>query len=144
MSADRLRKLNTYAGILYGPITFFTKVSVILQYLRIFAPLTSAANRTAFRSMFYGSWVIIALNFVANFTAPLLLIFRCHPVARGWNAFVSGTCRFRAVQLVLPSCIFNMATDVAMITLPAIQLLKLRIRATRKIAILLLFSTGLL
>jgi archaellum biogenesis protein FlaJ (TadC family) len=114
-------------------------MSITFQYLRMFAP-----NRTVNPFVYYGSWLIVIICTLFYTITTLLTIFACAPREKIWNKlYVGGHClTYRAI--ILSTAIFNIISDVAILLLPVRTVWKLRIPTQKKVAISLLFGTGLL
>jgi hypothetical protein len=137
-TANRPQYINILEA-LYGPLIFCVKMSIILQYLRMFAP-----HRAVSPLVYYGSWFLIATCTTFYAATTILTIFACTPREKIWNKlYIGGHCmNYRAI--IVSTAIFNIISDVAILLLPVTSVWKLQIPAKRKVAIIMLFGTGLL
>jgi hypothetical protein len=113
---------------------FCVKMSITFQYLHMFAP-----NRTVNPFVFYGSWLIVITSAIFYTITTFLTIFACLPREKIWNKLYTGEghcLEYRAI--ILSTAIFNI------LLLPVRTVWKLRIPTRKKVAISLLFGTGLL
>ncbi|KAL8927690.1 MAG: hypothetical protein Q9172_001250 [Xanthocarpia lactea] len=100
--------------ILYAPIIFLVKAAILLQYLRLFAP-----SKTVNPSMFIGARVIIVVTGVYYIISTSITIWACSPREKIWNPLITeGHCLNDDIA-VLFTCLFNIASDVAILVLPA-------------------------
>lgn len=136
--ALRLIQWMNIEEITYIPANFVIKVSILVQYLKIFAP-----SRDLNRTMFYGAWIVIIINVIVHLFLLFWATFYCSPRSRIWNKLQPGTCRTQAPGIVFSAC-FNIVTDVVILLLPTTSLWKLKIPLKKKIQITLLFGTGIL
>lgn len=125
--------------VLFGPLVLCMKLSIILQYLRMFAP-----HRVVNPLVYYGSWLIITTSTVFYTTTTFLTIFACTPQEKIWNRmYVGGHCIFQTTRgVIFATAIFNIISDVAILLLPITTVWKLRIPMGKKVGISLLFGTG--
>ncbi|KAF2185470.1 hypothetical protein K469DRAFT_631985, partial [Zopfia rhizophila CBS 207.26] len=135
---EQLHYMNI-AEIVYCPAIFAVKMAILVQYLRMFAP-----NRTVNRTMFFGAWFMIAACFIFYTIVMFWTIFYCTPRPMIWNKLTPGGHCHDHGPIVISSGIFNMVSDVVILLLPTSSLWRLRVPLGRKIAISLLFATGLL
>ncbi|KAF2269191.1 hypothetical protein CC78DRAFT_612648 [Lojkania enalia] len=126
------------AEIVYGPTTFFAKMSVILQYIKVFAPKLSPVNRP----MFFASRAVIIISALAYTIMMFYMTFYCTPRSLIWNKLQPGKC-LSVEPAITASPIFNIIIDVVMLLLPIMSLLKLQIATKKKVHISLLFGTGI-
>ena len=127
------------ARILYIPCMVFTKIAILLQYLRLLAP-----TKTTNPVLFIGAHAIIAIVVVYNVVIIAVTIFACTPREKFWNPLITeGHCLNQKIA-VLILALLNIITDVAILLLPAWTIWKLQIPRRKRIGIILLFATGLL
>ncbi|KAF2267550.1 hypothetical protein CC78DRAFT_576918 [Lojkania enalia] len=125
--------------ILYGPLVFCIKMAVTLQYLRMFVP-----NRTVNPFVFYGSWSIITACTIFYIVTTFLTVYACNPREKIWDKLMLGGHCLNYRGIIVSTACFNILSDVAILLLPVTTVWKLRIPTKKKIAISLLFGTGLL
>jgi hypothetical protein len=127
------------AEITYFPAIFLVKMSILLQYLRMFAP-----NRSLNKTMFYGAWTIIIASFLSYGASMFWTIWYCKPRQMIWNKLTPGGHCHDHGPIVFSSGIYNVFSDICILLLPVLSLWRLRIPVGRKIAVSMLFATGLL
>ena len=122
--------------ILYGPLVFFAKLSVLLQLQHIFV----SSRR---QPVFFIIQALIGTNlafYVAYFWVD---IFQCVPRQKIWNPSVPGKCVSTNVLLISPASI-NIVSDCLIIMLPVILVFRLQMALKNKITIGAIFSSGFL
>jgi hypothetical protein len=117
---------------------FCVKTAVTLQYLRMFAP-----NRTINPFVFYGSWLIMTACAVFYTLTTLLTVFVCTPREKIWNKLYPGGHCMNYRAIIVSTSFFNIVSDAFILLLPVRTVWKLQIPTKKKIAISLLFGTGL-
>ncbi|KAB8247538.1 hypothetical protein BDV35DRAFT_379709 [Aspergillus flavus] len=129
-------KLANASQIMYGPLIFITKLSILLLYLRVFAP----AKR---------SWMYIFIHGLLWFNAAfyladtLLEIFACVPREKIWHPDVHGHC-VNVNVMILATAILNTISDFSLLILPIFSVWRLHMRNTQKLGISAIFAAGLL
>ncbi|ERF70422.1 hypothetical protein EPUS_04700 [Endocarpon pusillum Z07020] len=124
--------------ILYGVVVFLIKLSILLQYLRIFVP-----NRKANMPLFVAIQTVIWSNFIFYFTDFIFQVTACTPREKFWNLLITtGHCR-NTYAMYMASGIFNVLSDFAILILPIVPIWKLQLPFKRKILMIAIFSTGL-
>lgn len=111
-----------------------TKISIVMQYLRIFA--TTKAMRIA---------ILATLAFISLYTfeAVIVSIFSCDPVDLFWHHSKAGTCvNFKAVWF--SNAAVNIFSDVLIISLPMPIIQGLNIPRKQKFALMGIFALGTL
>ncbi|RMZ46856.1 integral membrane protein [Aspergillus flavus] len=128
-------KLANASQIMYGPLIFITKLSILLLYLRVFAP----AKR---------SWMYIFIHGLLWFNAAfyladtLLEIFACVPREKIWHPDVHGHC-VNVNVMILATAILNTISDFSLLILPIFSVWRLHMRNTQKLGISAIFAAGL-
>ncbi|KAF1960427.1 hypothetical protein CC80DRAFT_293675 [Byssothecium circinans] len=127
------------AQIVYCPLSFAVKMAILLQYLRLFAP-----SRQINRTMWYGAWIMIASCSVLYLVLLFWTAFYCYPRQAIWDKLTPGLKCHDVNNITLAQGAFNMVSDVIILLLPTTGLWKLNVPLGRKIAVTILFGTGLL
>lgn len=125
--------------ILYGLTLFTVKISIVLQYIRLFAP-----NRTVSPFVFYSSWIIIISHAMFYSAYTFATIFACMPREKIWNERYPGGQCLNHNAVVVSTGLFNIVSDVVILLLPVKTVWGLRIPTQKKVSISALFGTGLL
>lgn len=127
------------SSILYGPTIFFIKLSILLQYLRIFVP-----NRKGNMFMFVGVQACIWSLFLFYLVDTIFEIALCTPRKKIWNPLMtSGRC-FNTDAAFQATGIFNVISDFVILGLPMPSLWKLQMPRRKKILMMAVFATGFL
>ncbi|KAH7329513.1 hypothetical protein B0I35DRAFT_448605 [Stachybotrys elegans] len=120
------------ATLTYACSISFTKLSILAFYLRI-------SPNVMFRRAVYS---LIGLIVAYTITYIFLMIFRCQPVAYGWDITIpGGTCIGNLIPMMTLS-VANIMLDTAVLLLPVGVVLPLQIPRRQKISLLFLFATG--
>ncbi|KAI1343544.1 hypothetical protein F5Y15DRAFT_236005 [Xylariaceae sp. FL0016] len=120
--------------IMYLFIISFTKVSVLVFYLRIFP-------RKAFRVW---AWILIAANIALGLAFVLSTVFQCTPINGAWvnwDGAFEGKCRDVGLIAWLAAG-SSIVLDVATISLPLPELWRLNMARKKRIQIMLMFAVG--
>ncbi|KAI1116640.1 hypothetical protein F5Y14DRAFT_406085 [Nemania sp. NC0429] len=126
-----------YAATFYVISLAFTKIAILLQWIRIFAPAGT-------RGVFYWCckillWIIFLFYLSTNVAGNLI----CVPFERIWDKTVPGVC-YVGRTLNLSVGVFNLVTDLLLLILPQKLIWSLNVSTRRKIGIALTFATGLI
>ncbi|KAL8686129.1 MAG: hypothetical protein Q9224_005544 [Gallowayella concinna] len=128
-------QLSNGIQLTYPLVIAFTKVSILLLYLRIFSP-----SRTTRFVIHFNLWANI-IFYAVGFILSLMI---CTPREAIWNPYIQHyKCR-NPVAPELISAVLNVVSDFAILTLLIYMVWKLQMRRERKIAISAIFATGLL
>jgi hypothetical protein len=125
-------------NILYCPTIFCVKLAILLQYITLLAP-----NRTVNPFLSIGSRILIVLSAIYYIISLCVSTWACNPREKIWNDLLPGKC-LNNNTMILITCLWNIASDIIILLLPARSVWKLRIPTKKRIAIVLLFATGLL
>ena len=119
------------ALIFYHLSLFFTKLSLLLQYLKIFL---SKKIRIA-------TWLVIAITIIYGAWTTLSNVFYCRPIESLWLETPGAKC-FYFMPLMVANSIFNIVTDILVYLLPLPGLKRLMLPKSQKIGLLLVFTLG--
>ena len=123
--------------MLYCPCVFCIKLSILLQYLRIFVPnrMGKMATFISIHALIWGCLAAYSVYFI-------LALTQCQPREKIWNPFIpQGHC-INTRAAYLSNGILNAATDFAILVLPMPSLWKLQMPIARKISATIVFSAG--
>ncbi|KUJ23923.1 uncharacterized protein LY89DRAFT_726973 [Mollisia scopiformis] len=118
--------------LLYVVVQSTTKASIVCLYWRLF-PQPWLRNVVRFL------WVWIAIHF---FTFFFTILVQCTPIALVYNHALTGHC-LNAHAIILAAAILVMVEDIILIILPLPLIWKLNVKLSRKLAISLVMSVGL-
>ena len=122
--------------ILYGPLSFVAKLSVLLQLQQIFV----ASRR---QRVFFIIQALIWSSLVFNLGYTFMTIFECVPRHKLWDPTVPGKCISFNVLLILPATV-NLVFDLLLAVLPIYLVLQMQMTLKKKLAIVAIFSSGFL
>ena len=94
--------------------------------------------------MHYGGWSMIVAMFIFYTADVPITLFICNPREKIWNSYYEGGTCMDYNALVIASASFNIISDLFILLLPVRSIWKLRIKSSKKLAIVALFATGLL
>ena len=121
------------AEILYVYNLVWTKLSFVLMFYRIF------------RFSYFKKWAYIVGGFVVAWVICItfLFIFICVPVQKLWYPQLIGHC-INQVGTWIANAASTILTDLAILIVPLPQVWKLKLRTSRRIAVLIAFGLGFL
>lgn len=127
-----LLQILNVAPILYAPGTCFTKLSLLLFYLRI-------SPATWFR------WTTKALILVvAGYSTGITLsyIFACSPIEATWDVAITQKTCIHLPALYIVTAVLGVATDIVLLVLPLSVVLDLQMSTRRKVELVFIFGIG--
>ncbi|KAF1993460.1 hypothetical protein P154DRAFT_385943, partial [Amniculicola lignicola CBS 123094] len=121
-------------AVIYGPFIFFTKLSILLLYLRLLIP-------TRWSPLWTIVHVFICVSAAFYTAITLVKIWQCNPIERAWNKTVPGTCINLPVLLQV-SGLFNTTSDALILVVPVKACWNLKMSLKKKLAVLAVFTIG--
>lgn len=117
----------------------FIKLSILLQYLRIFVPIPKE-DRLLFMSIHVTMWS----SFVFYITTMMFVVTICSPRKKIWNPLLTtGRCyNYNAVYIAIG--IFNVVSDIVILIIPMFPIWKLPLPIKTRIGVMAVFAAGLL
>lgn len=134
--ADHIQDVNV-TSIVYSVTVFFIKLSILLQYLRIFVP-----NRKGNMAMFLTIHLIIWCNLLFYLLDVAFFIGLCNPRRKVWQPWLPGGHCFSSDIWNMASGTFNAVSDFTILFLPMPCLWKLQMPLKRKMITIGIFATG--
>ncbi|KAJ4294684.1 hypothetical protein N0V88_004914 [Collariella sp. IMI 366227] len=125
----RLRMQQWYTFIFYGLSLAFTKMAILLLYMRI---LIVGYVRLA-------SYVVLAAVVICNVWVLVSLLLQCIPLQAAWDLNVKGWC-FPPELTGLINSVLHVITDFAIFALPIPALSTLKMARNQKICVIALFG----
>ena len=122
--------------VLYGPLLFFAKLSVLLQLHHIFV----VGHR---QPLYLIVQVLIWIHLTFYLAFLFVDIFQCIPRRKIWDPTVPGKCIPDDIILIAPAA-FNIVSDSLLLMLPIVLILQLNMTLKNKVAIVTVFSSGFL
>ncbi|KAF6227624.1 hypothetical protein HO173_012153 [Letharia columbiana] len=126
------------SAVVYGFVVFFIKLSILLQYLRIFAP-----TRKGNMFIYVGVHLCIWTNLVFYLTETVFEIAICTPREKIWNPLMTTGHCFSVDVTFQATGVFNVISDFAILILPMPCVWRLRLPLKKKILMTTIFATGL-
>jgi hypothetical protein len=117
--------------VAYGQGLTFTKISILLLYLRLFD-----TSRTR-----YGCYVLLGIVIPYGAWLFFCSVFPCYPIARFWDKSIPGHCMSTPPMWYANTSI-NIATDVAIFALPLKTIYALTLPKAQKISLYIVFTFG--
>ena len=129
-------QLASIIDVYYNPLIFVSKLSILLQFKRVFVP--AHAGKTYWLIHF-----LIWSNLLFYLAVMLLEIMKCLPRKKVWNPTMQGRC------IDLPfapkaGAVINIISDFSILVLPIGKIWQLQMSPKRKLGVSAVFSTGLL
>jgi large subunit ribosomal protein L36e len=124
--------------IIYIPCICTIKVSILLQYVRIFAP-TRSSNPV----MWWSAHLMIWWNVIFYIIEMFFDIFTCQPRALVWNELLNGWC-WDINKILLSVAVFNLVSDVIILLLHQYSIWRLHMATRRKLGVSTIFGLGFL
>ena len=109
------------------------KISILLQYRRIFASKTMQWITTG-GVVFLGAWTIMEC---------FLLTLICIPVAKFWDSSIEGRC-LDSLSIWYVMASFNLISDVLLFVLPLPAIRSLQLPRRQKWTLTIVFGLGIL
>lgn len=126
-------------AIVYTPAECLIRVSILLQYLRIFVP-----NRRGDRVMYYAIHILVWCNCIFYLSKFIGLLALCVPAYKLWEPWTQGGHCNNGDAWYISSGLFNIVSDFATLVLPIRCIYQLQLPTRRKILVTLVFATGFL
>jgi hypothetical protein len=126
-------------SILYGIAIAVVKLSILLQYLKIFVP-----NRKSNMRLFVCAQSLIWGDLAFYTASALLDIFACTPREKIWNKLITDGHCANTDASGMAGAIFNVFSDFVILLLPMVSIWKLHLAPRKKFGIFAIFATGLL
>ena len=130
------KQYSNYGDIVYSLALLFTKLSILLLILRVFC--------TVRRDLCY--WCtqgLIWLNSIFYTVYFFIPIFSCTPRLKIWAPSTPGSCMNINI-LYYASAIFNVVSDILMLTVPIFLIWNLQMNIGRKMGVTAIFLIGAL
>ncbi|KAI9930682.1 hypothetical protein ASPWEDRAFT_39579 [Aspergillus wentii DTO 134E9] len=117
---------------IYTSSVAMIKISVLLMYHRILRSERSFRIAALILGLItIGWWISIVC----------VCIFQCNPIAKAWNIVLPGTC-INLRGSFIGNGVPNIATDVAILSLPAPQVWKLHTSVLNRLGVIAIFGLG--
>ena len=130
----RQRQTTVAATLTYAFSVSFCKLSILAFYLRV------SPGQHFRRSV----QALVAVVCTYTLTYLFVILFRCRPVAAGWNLALGkdgSQCIDHAASMMVLSAA-NIMLDVVILCLPVSVIVPLQMPVQQKVTLTLLFATG--
>ena len=124
--------------IVYNPAIFFIKLSILLQYLRLFRPMKQG-NKFLHIGVHVCLWSCL-LFYLLEFIFQVML---CIPRSKISNPLAGGKC-WSSNALLESTGVFNVISNFAIIILPIPSVWDLQVPMRKKVGIAAIFLAGFL
>lgn len=118
------------------PVIYITKLSILLQFERIFAPIHSGVA-------YWSIQAVIWLNALYYLACVLATVFLCNPMRKVWQPWIAGHCS-NTNALIISSSLINLVSDLIIFVIPLFCVMKLQMPTSRKFGVAAVFAVGLL
>lgn len=125
-------------SICYGIVVLLIKCSILLQFLRIFAPVRNV-NMTLYATIHTMIWSISLFYFIVTISAIAI----CSPRQKTWDKLITTRHCFSTDAVVMATGIFNVISDFAVLILPMFPTWRLQTPLKKKLGIMAIFGTGI-
>ncbi|KAF1828952.1 hypothetical protein BDW02DRAFT_613550 [Decorospora gaudefroyi] len=137
------------ANIAYTASATCVKLSILFQYLRLFAEEAPSKPSGQWRLARRLTWLLIVITSSWGLSFVLLALLACNPIAKNWYPFLSGKCigwgskdpdKFFA--MFLGHGVSNSVLDILVLLLPVPFLITLRLAGKSRAGLITLFTLG--
>ncbi|KAG9193742.1 hypothetical protein G6011_03777 [Alternaria panax] len=133
----------------YAASTALIKLSILIQYLRLFAEAAPSTGHAQYRLARRITWAMIVICSMWGLTFFCLALFPCHPIAKNWRPTLEGTCIGWGSKsprdffhMYLGHAVSNCLLDILVLLVPIPFVTTLRIAGKSRAGLFGLFSLG--
>ena len=134
-----MRQWINITHIVYNPTAFFAKLSILLQYSRVFNPTGKGDI-----SLYIAIRICILAVFVFYFVRLFFDIFQCSPREKIWDPLITTGHCYDGEAAYKASGIFNVISDFAILILPVPSVWRLNMSLRKKLLTICVFASGFL
>ncbi|KAH8689592.1 hypothetical protein BGW36DRAFT_412363 [Talaromyces proteolyticus] len=125
-------------GVCYSIILPLLKVSILVEWLRVFSPRGSR-----YKGLFWwGCIIVIFVQSASGVAIAIALNFQCTPHKKIYDFSVHGTC-WELYKVQVSSASIQLASDVAIMLLPQHVIWKLKMSWQKRLGVSIVFGFGL-
>lgn len=124
--------------IMYGIVMAFVKLSLLLQYLKIFVPVRN--NSIVVLVTYCVIWSTSTYYLITTF----LEIFACNPREMFWNLLITKRHCFNINAVNITSAVINSISDFVILLLPQGVIWRLQMPFQKKLGLSAIFLAGFL
>ena len=120
--------------VIYGPLLFAIKLSILFIVVRIFAP---------YRKVTTFIYVFLSVLLAYTTAAAIAKICICMPIDSFWlgTGVTHGRC-LKHLEIVLTDTIISIVSDITILILPLTLIWSLQISKTEKLRVLIILAAG--
>ncbi|KAI4619067.1 hypothetical protein J4E83_006019 [Alternaria metachromatica] len=133
----------------YTASTTLIKLSILIQYLRLFAEAAPSTTTAQYRLARRITWGMILICSLWGLTFFMLALFPCNPIRKNWNPTLQGTCigwgskdPADFFHMFLGHAVSNCLLDILVLLVPLPFVTTLRIAGKSRAGLVGLFSLG--
>lgn len=130
----KLAKVVNVIEIYYSPLIYVTKLSILIQLMRIFVPNHRGKTYWWIHFLIWG-------NFLFYVPVIMVSIMACIPRAKIWNPTMKGHCVDISSVLIATAAI-NVVSDLTILVLPIVKIWQLQTSQYKRIGISTIFAAG--
>lgn len=119
-----------------GPVIYVVKLSILLQFRRIFVP-------SRMGTAYYVIQSVNGLNLLFYTAYTFATIFHCIPRRKSWEPHTPGHC-LDIARLIISSALINVVSDLAMFMIPLFCISSLHMPLKKKLGVSIVFAAGVL
>uniref|UniRef100_A0A0D2YKW1 Rhodopsin domain-containing protein n=1 Tax=Fusarium oxysporum (strain Fo5176) TaxID=660025 RepID=A0A0D2YKW1_FUSOF len=130
---DRSRLLLWICELLYASSIAFCKLSILCFYWRVFQ-YTSIRYAIIILLIAVSIWITIR---------TFMVIFHCVPIRAYWDKSIQGAkCPFNEANFFFATILIHTTMDCVILILPVIEVMKMTLPLSQKLAVVGLFTSG--
>jgi hypothetical protein len=130
---DRSRLLLWICELLYASSIAFSKLAILCFYWRVF-------QHTSIRYAIIGLLIAVSIWITIR---TFMVIFHCVPVQAYWDKSIQGArCPFNEANFFFATILIHTTMDCIILILPVIEVMKMTLPLSQKLAVVGLFTSG--
>ncbi|KAF5723263.1 integral membrane protein [Fusarium mundagurra] len=130
---DRSRLLLWICELLYASSIAFCKFSILCFYWRVFQ----------YTSIRYAIIILLVAVSIWITIRTFMVIFHCVPIRAYWDKSIQGAkCPFNEANFFFATILIHTTMDCVILILPAIEVMKMTLPLSQKLAVVGLFTSG--
>ncbi|KAF5642511.1 uncharacterized protein FTJAE_3668 [Fusarium tjaetaba] len=130
---DRSRLLLWICELLYASSIAFCKLSILCFYWRVFQ----------YTSIRYAIIILLVAVSIWITIRTFMVIFHCVPIRAYWDKSIQGAkCPFNEANFFFATILIHTTMDCVILILPVIEVMKMTLPLSQKLAVVGLFTSG--
>lgn len=118
--------------VMYGPMAFLTKTSLLLIMTRVFSP---------YKKTVIFIYIILGIMLAYYIPAVIVKIRICSPISYFWTKTGHGTCLDESA-IILADAVVSVVSDLVILTLPLPLTLSLQMPFRKKMRVMAILGAG--